>query len=63
MVIELVDGPAKGVIHEVQKGWPEPDRFAIPSALFPNIKYWYEVNHKTHTAHFVEEEHRIPFKS
>lgn len=30
MIIELLDGPLKGYIHEVEMGFPMPDAVALP---------------------------------
>jgi hypothetical protein len=37
--IEIMDGPHKGLIHEVEAGWPVPDRFG----LMTSQTHWYRV--------------------
>lgn len=38
MIIEFIDGPMKGYIHEVEAFMPLPDAVAIPSG---NMRHWY----------------------
>ena len=38
--IELVDGPLAGRCHELQFGWPAPDRFGLPDG---DKLHWYEI--------------------
>jgi len=53
MVIELLDGPLKDVIHEVA-GCLIPDSFALPDEL--GIRHWYKTNDDKVTAHYIKSE-------
>jgi hypothetical protein len=40
MIIEFVDGPLKGYIHEVESGMPMPDAVAIMDEV-KLVRHWY----------------------
>ena len=52
-VIELLDGPLKGTIHEVQKGWPVPGSLGLDEDDFV---HWYTTSADKCTAKFDKSE-------
>ena len=52
MVLELIGGPLDGVIHELHKGFPPPDRFGLTNED-GNERYWYLSAADKRTAIFV----------
>ena len=53
--IELMNGPLAGVIHEVEPGWPVPDRLALTlDGGHPLVVYWYKVSADLKTATFED---------
>ena len=43
-IIELLDGPLAGTIHEVAGGFLAPDKFSLPDW---NVCHWYITNFET----------------
>lgn len=56
MIIELIDGPLKGVIHEMDCRFPMPDGLAILDEDNPRIRYCYVVDKMLATAKFSHQE-------
>jgi hypothetical protein len=38
-----MDGPFKGLIHEIKPGWRMPDRIGQKDMVSPNLVHWYRV--------------------
>jgi len=55
MIIELLDGPMAGVVHEVAGGFPVPDQFALPDDNGLEL-YWYITCDDCRTASFDRTE-------
>lgn len=55
MIIELHGGPLDGVIHEVQAGFPPPDRLALPDPN-GNLRHWYQTREDRAAADFISSE-------
>jgi len=53
-VIEFMDGPLQGEFHEVENGFPCPDRMSVPDAT-AKWEYIYDIDSSTGRATFVSE--------
>lgn len=52
-VVLCLDGPLKGLPHEIEYGWPIPSRFALPDLNETiNERHWYKVDADQKTARY-----------
>lgn len=56
MVIELVDGPLKGTLHELAHGFGVPDALGLMDETNPQLQHWYKVGPSKRTARFLRTE-------